>query len=116
MNGDEMIWTAAAVGGLIWLAFLAFYFLVGRLWLQAMLADVSVSMLDVVRMRLRRCPPKLVIQAMTDLARRGITVTAREAEACYLAAAVHGERVATAAELADLLEEVKRNPPDAPHP
>jgi hypothetical protein len=57
----------------------------------------------------------LLVHAMISLSQRGVKVTAREAEGCYLAAAVHGERVATAAELADLLEDVKRNSPDAPH-
>ena len=114
MNGDEVILAAAAVGALIWLAFLAFFLLFGRLWLQAMLTDTPVSILDLVRMRLRGCPPKLVIHAMTDLSRRGIEVTAREAERCYLAAAARGEPVGTAAELADLLAAVKRIAPDAP--
>ena len=115
MNGDEVILAFAAVGVVIWLAFLALFFLYLRLWLQALLTDTPVSILDIVRMRLRGCPPRLVIHAMIALSQRGIKVTAQEAEGCYLAAAVHGERVSTATELADLLEDVKRNSPDAPH-
>lgn len=115
MNGNEVIVTFAAIGIAIWLAFLAFFFLFARLWIQALLTDTPVGIMDVVRMRLRGCPPRLVIHAMIDLSQRGIKVTAQEAEGCYLAARVHGERIATAAELAHLLEDVKRNAPDAPH-
>ena len=114
MNGNEIIMAAAAVGIVIWLAFLALFFLFFRLWLQALLTDTPVSILDIVRMRLRGCPPRIVLNAIISLSQRGVKVTAREAEDCYLAAVVHGERVATAAELAGLLEDVKRNGSDVP--
>ena len=115
MNGNEVIVAFAALGIVLWLAFLAFFFLFLRLWVQALLTNTPVSILDIVRMRLRGCPPQLVVHAMINLAQRGIKVTAQEAESCYLAAVVHGEPVGTATELADLLEDVKRNSPDAPH-
>src|SRR5687768_12325456 len=115
MNGNEVIAAVAALGVVFWLAFLAFFFVFLRLWVQALLTNTPVSILDIVRMRLRRCPPQLIVHAMIELSQRGVKVTAQEAEGCYLAAAVHGERIATAAELADLLEDVKRNSPDAPH-
>jgi uncharacterized protein YqfA (UPF0365 family) len=115
MNGDDVIVAFAAVGIVVWLVFLAFFFLFARLWLQALLTDTPVGILDIVRMRLRGCPPRLVVHAMIELSQRGVKVTAEEAQGCYLAARVHGERVATAAELANLLEGIKRGAPDAPH-
>jgi uncharacterized protein YqfA (UPF0365 family) len=115
MNGNEVIVAFAAAGIVVWLVFLAFFFLFARLWLQALLTNTPVSILDIVRMRLRGCPPRLVVYAMIELSQRGVKVTAEEAQGCYLAARVHGERVATAAELANLLEGINRGAPDAPH-
>ena len=114
MNGNEVIVAVAALAIVFWLAFLVFFFAFLRLWVQALLTNTPVGILDILRMRLRGCPPQLVVNAMINLSQRGIKVTAQEAEGYYLAAAVHGERIGTAAELADLLAVIKRNAPDAP--
>jgi uncharacterized protein YqfA (UPF0365 family) len=114
MNGNEVIVAVAAVVAFVWVVCLAFFFVYLRLWIQALLTNTPVGIIDIVRMKLRGCPPQVLVHAMISLSQRGVKVTAQEAEGCYLAAVVHGERVATATELADLLEDIKRNVPDAP--
>ncbi|MBN9119641.1 MAG: flotillin-like FloA family protein [Planctomycetes bacterium] len=112
MNGNEVVLAVAALAAAVWVVGLVFFFVHVRLWVLARLSDAPVSALDIVRMRLRGCPPRLVVHAMIALRQRGVTVTAQEAEGLYLAAAVRGERVGTAAEFARLLENVRRHAPD----
>ena len=114
--GKEGMLVVAALMTISALAFLLFLFPYVRLWTQALAAHTRLSILDIVRFRLKRCPPELLVHAMISLTQRGVKVTAQEVEGCYLAAVVRGEPVETAAELANLIEDVKRNAPDAPRP
>jgi uncharacterized protein YqfA (UPF0365 family) len=110
MNGpDPVIVAVAAVMVAVFLLFLLLLFVNLRLWLQALLTDTPVGLFDIIGMRLRRCPPRLLVHAAITLSQRGVKVPARELEGYYLAAAVRGERPETAAELAALVEAVKRN-------
>lgn len=114
--GKEVILVAAALMVVFFCAWLVFFFFYLRLWIQALLTNTPVGFLDIVRMRLRGCPPALLVQAMIALSQRGVKVSALEAEQYYLATFVRGERIATAGELADLLEAAKRDAPGAlPH-
>lgn len=111
--GNEVIVSVAALMAVFFVVCLALFFINLRLWIQALLTNTPVSILDIVRMRLRGVPPQLVVHAMIGLSQRGIKVTAQEAEGCYLAARVSGERVETATEFAQLLEVLKRD--STPH-
>jgi uncharacterized protein YqfA (UPF0365 family) len=110
MNGaDPVMFAVAAVMTAAFLLFLLVFFVHFRLWVQALLAGTGLGLLDIIGMRLRRCPPRLLVHAAITLSQRGVKVPARELEGYYLAAAVRGERPETAAELAALVEAVKRN-------
>jgi uncharacterized protein YqfA (UPF0365 family) len=114
--GKEVVLVVAALTGVFFCAWLVFFFFFLRLWIQALLTNTPVRLLDIVRMRLSGCPPELLVRAMIALRQRGVKVTALEAEQYYLATFVRGERIATAGELADLLEAAKRDAPGAlPH-
>ena len=114
--GNEMLLVVAALMAVFGCVCLVFFFCYLRLWVQALLTNTPVGIGDIVRMRLRGCPPDLLVRAMIALSQRGVKVTAREAEGYYIAAVMRREPVATADELADLIEDIKRNAPDAPRP
>ena len=115
MNGDPVLLAIAAASVAVFLLFLLVLFFTLRLWVQARLCGVPVSVFDIIGMRLRGSPVRRIVHAMIVLTGRGVKVSASDAEGCYRAAVVAGEGVATATELADLLEAVTRNNLDAPH-
>src|SRR5262249_52000691 len=109
MNGNEVTIAVAVTMVLFFLVVLAFLFVHLRLWLQALLTNTPAGILDIMRMRLRGCPPQLVVHAMINLHQRGVKVSASDMESYYLAAVVRGEPVRTATELAALVEALRRN-------
>lgn len=111
MNDELVVLVVAGVAVAIFAVVLIVLFVHLRLWIQARLTDTPVALADIIRMRLRNCPPTLIVHAMIELWQRGIEVSASEVEGCYLAEVVRGEPVATASELASLVEAVKRAPP-----
>jgi uncharacterized protein YqfA (UPF0365 family) len=111
VNGEEVIVAVAALATAVFLLFLVTFFFHVRLWLEALLTNTPVGLLDIIRMRLRGCPPRLLVHAMIALSQRGVKVSAREVEGYYLAAVVRGEPVSTADELAGLVAELKRGGP-----
>src|SRR5690349_16314994 len=104
MNGDPVMLAVAAVMVAVFLVFLLLLFVHLRLWIQALLTNTPVGIFDIIGMRLRRCPPQLIVHAMIVLHQRGTKVPVREVELCYLAARETGTSVATATELATLVE------------
>jgi uncharacterized protein YqfA (UPF0365 family) len=115
MNADPMTIAIVAVVGGFFALFLIGLFFYLRLWIQALLSNAPLSFFDILGMRLRRSPARLIVNAMIVLGLRGVKVSAREAETYYLVARDRGEPVATATELADLIERIKRAAPDPPH-
>ncbi|MBY0459735.1 MAG: flotillin-like FloA family protein [Gemmataceae bacterium] len=112
MNKNEVVIAVAAIAVVIFLLFLLAFFWNLRLWIQALLTGVPISLLDIVGMRLRRSPAEVIVHAAIVLRHRGTPVPAAEVERCYLARAF-GSGI-SADELADLVEEERRsNPPDA---
>ena len=76
------------VGGL----FLVFLFLIlfvyvipVRLWLAARFSGAGVSLTDLIGMRIRRVPPKVVVEPRISAIKAGLNVVTRELEAHYLA-------------------------------
>lgn len=109
MNVDPMILVVAAVLVGVFLLFLVVFFSFFRLWVQARLTNTPVSLFDIIGMKLRNCPPTLIVHALIALHQRGVKVPAHEVQSYYLAAVLRGERVTSAPELADLVEDVKRD-------
>jgi len=73
----------------VFLGFIGFLFLVWlipvRLWIAAMAAGVQVGIFSLIGMRLRRVPPAVVVNPLITAHKAGITVTANQLEAHYLA-------------------------------
>lgn len=72
--------------------FVVFMFFVGApfaLWFQAMVSNANVGLLDIVFMRFRKVPPKLIVEALITAVKAGGTtkdeVTTNLLEAHYLA-------------------------------
>ena len=56
-----------------------------RLWLQAMLSDARVSMINLIAMKLRKVNPSVIVDARIRAAKAGIDISSDELEAHYLA-------------------------------
>jgi uncharacterized protein YqfA (UPF0365 family) len=100
MNVDPVVLAVVIACGLVFVAVMAGLFSVLRPWVMAHLANVNISMLDIVRMKLCRIPPTLIIHAAITLKHKNIEVSVTELEACYLGS--RGE-VKNAMELATLV-------------
>jgi uncharacterized protein YqfA (UPF0365 family) len=108
MNADPLILAVVAGVAFVFALFLVFFFVHVRLWVQAKLTNIPVSLLDIIGMRLRGCPPRLIVYAMIVLHQRGTKVSVREVELCYFAAYKTGASVGTATELVALVEAAQR--------
>ena len=85
----------AAVAVLVFLFFLVLFFSVIRLWLQALLTNTPISIVEIIGFKLRRIPPELIVHAAITLAQRGVKVPASEIAECYLKHGVGREMNAT---------------------
>ena len=62
-----------------------FYFIPVGLWFSALLSGVRVSLLQLVFMRWRKVPPSVIVTAMINATKAGLSITRDELEAHYLA-------------------------------
>lgn len=65
--------------------FILFSFIPVRLWLAARFAGVSVGIFSLVGMRIRRVPPKLIVQAEISATKAGLDISTNDLETHYLA-------------------------------
>jgi uncharacterized protein YqfA (UPF0365 family) len=84
MQASAGILIAIIVGGLIGL-WILFYFIPVGLWFSAILSGVRVSLLQLIFMRWRKVPPGIIVTAMINSTKAGLTITRDELEAHYLA-------------------------------
>jgi uncharacterized protein YqfA (UPF0365 family) len=84
MPASAGILIAIIVGGLIGL-WILFYFIPVGLWFSAILSGVRVSLLQLIFMRWRKVPPGIIVTAMINSTKAGLTITRDELEAHYLA-------------------------------
>lgn len=69
---------------IVFLLVLTYYVPVG-LWLSARVSGVSISLIQLVLMRIRKVPPGIIVNAMINATKAGVKVTRNELEAHYLA-------------------------------
>ncbi|MBK6963614.1 MAG: flotillin-like protein FloA [Bacteroidales bacterium] len=62
-----------------------FYFIPVGLWFSALLSGVRVSLIQLVFMRWRKVPPSVIVTAMINATKAGLSITRDELEAHYLA-------------------------------
>lgn len=61
------------------------YFIPVGLWFSALLSGVRVSLIQLVFMRWRKVPPSVIVTAMINATKAGLSITRDELEAHYLA-------------------------------
>lgn len=72
----------AACLALLWVFF---YFVPVGMWFSALVSGVRVSLLQLILMRWRRVPPRVIVQALIEGTKAGLTLNRNELEAHYLA-------------------------------
>ena len=65
--------------------FLLMYFVPVNLWITAVFSGVKISILDLILMRLRKVPPSIVVNALINGTKAGLSITSNEIETHYLA-------------------------------
>lgn len=88
MNANAPVIAVAALAALIFLVFLIAFFSNLRLWIQALMCGVPVSLVQIIGMRLRRVPAQLIVHTLIVLRQRGERVPAERVERTYLAFAL----------------------------
>ena len=82
MDITLIIVSIAACFALLWVFF---YFVPVGMWFSALVSGVRVSLLQLVLMRWRRVPPRIIVQALIEGTKAGLTLNRNELEAHYLA-------------------------------
>jgi uncharacterized protein YqfA (UPF0365 family) len=65
--------------------FIFLYFVPINLWITAIFSGVKVGLFELVFMRIRKVPPRIVVNAMITATKAGLDVTTSEIETHYLA-------------------------------
>ncbi len=87
-EGNALILFLSAVGLIV--LWILLYFIPLGLWFSAILSGVKISLLQLILMRWRKVPPRVIVNAMIEGTKAGLVLNRNELEAHYLA----GGRVA----------------------
>lgn len=89
---ESQIFLVIAIGiAALFGLWIIFYFIPVGLWFTALLSGVRISLIQLVFMRWRKVPPSVIVTAMINATKAGLSVTRDELEAHFLA----GGRVKT---------------------
>ncbi|MDR1784116.1 MAG: flotillin-like protein FloA [Dysgonamonadaceae bacterium] len=92
MEGVVILWIVLVIAAFILLS-IFFYYVPFVLWINAKASGVSISLLQLFLMRLRKVPPPVIVNAMIEAHKAGLkNITRDQLEAHYLAGG-HVERV-----------------------
>ena len=72
------------LGGII-LFFIFLYFVPVNLWITALFSGVKVGLIELVVMRIRKVPPRIVVDSLITATKAGLNLTTSELETHYLA-------------------------------
>ncbi|MEN0016017.1 MAG: flotillin-like protein FloA [Bacteroidota bacterium] len=64
---------------------LFFYFVPVNLWITALFSSVRVGLLELIFMRIRKVPPRIIVESLITATKAGLRVTTSEIETHYLA-------------------------------
>lgn len=81
----QLPFTLLIVIGSIIILFLFLYFVPVNLWITAVFSNVRISILNLILMRLRKVPPSIIVNALINSTKAGLSVTTNEIETHYLA-------------------------------
>ena len=65
--------------------FVFLYFVPVNLWITAIFSGVKVGLFELVFMRIRKVPPRIIVESMITATKAGLSVTTTELETHYLA-------------------------------
>jgi uncharacterized protein YqfA (UPF0365 family) len=83
---ENQIFIIIAIGiASIFGLWIIFYFVPVGLWFTALLSGVRISLVQLIFMRWRKVPPSVIVTAMINVTKAGLTITRDELEAHYLA-------------------------------
>src|SRR3954466_4116084 len=74
----------AAFFGLI-ILWIFFYFVPIGLWITALFSGVKIGLFNLVFMRIRKVPPRLIVESMITSTKAGLDLTVEDLETHYLA-------------------------------
>ncbi len=72
------------IAGIV-LFFVFLYFVPINLWITAIFSGVKVGLFELVFMRIRKVPPRIIVESMITATKAGLEVTTNELETHYLA-------------------------------
>ncbi len=81
----EGILLVALIVGAIILIFTFLYFVPVNLWITAIFSNVRVGLLELVFMRIRKVPPRIIVESLITATKAGLTVNTTDLETHYLA-------------------------------
>jgi uncharacterized protein YqfA (UPF0365 family) len=82
----ENIYVLIAIGvGAIFLLWILFYFVPVGLWFTALVSNVRISLLQLVLMRWRKVPPRVIVNSLIASTKAGLKLQRDQMEAHYLA-------------------------------
>lgn len=86
LNSDASVGIYVAIGfaALIGL-WLIFYLIPVGLWFQAVLSKVHISLVQLILMRWRKVPPRIIVDALITSTKAGLQLTRNELEAHFMA-------------------------------
>ena len=85
MFESEPIYMIALVIGAIILFFIFLYFVPVNLWITAIFSNVKVGLFELVFMRIRKVPPRVVVDSLITATKAGLQISSNELETHYLA-------------------------------
>ena len=82
----ENVYVLLAIGiGAIFLLWILFYFVPVGLWFTALVSNVKISLIQLVLMRWRKVPPRIIVNSLIASTKAGLKLMRDEMEAHYLA-------------------------------
>ncbi len=82
---QEPVYLFAVVVGALILIFIFLYFVPVNLWITARFSMVKVGLFELVFMRIRKVPPRIVVESLITATKAGLDISSTELETHYLA-------------------------------
>jgi uncharacterized protein YqfA (UPF0365 family) len=82
---NNLLVILSVIAGIIAIVLVIVIFSYINLWLQALVSNARVGLFNIIFMRLRKVPPKLIVESKIMAVKAGIDVTSDELESHYLA-------------------------------
>ncbi len=81
----EIMYILVIVAGIIALALFYFIFSYIALWIQALVSGAKVGLINIIFMRFRKVPPKLIVESKIMAVKAGMEIPTDSLESHYLA-------------------------------